>query len=58
VVKLRKMSLEAGESATVAKRHPLRADATTYSLYPGVHRVSVMVNGRVMGEAKFEVETV
>jgi 3-methyladenine DNA glycosylase AlkC len=56
VFKLRRLSLTAGESAMLAKRHPLRKNATTYTLYPGTHRLMVMVNGQAMAESAFEVK--
>lgn len=56
VFKLRRLSLPAGQSATLAKRHPLRDNATTYTLYPGTHRLTIMVNGQAMATSEFEVE--
>jgi len=56
VFKLRRLSLPAGESATLAKRHLLRNDATTYTLYPGGHRLTVMVNGTAMATSEFEIK--
>jgi hypothetical protein len=55
VFKLRRLSLPAGKTTTLAKRHHLRNDATTYTLYPGGHRLTVMVNGTAMATAEFEV---
>ena len=57
VFRLRKLSLEAGESVTLTKRHLVRSDATTYRLYPGTHRVTVVVNGKPFSSAEFDVET-
>lgn len=57
VFKLKKLTLGAGQSATLTKTHPLRADASTYSLYPGTHRVTVMVNGNALTGTEFEVTT-
>jgi 3-methyladenine DNA glycosylase AlkC len=56
VFKLRRLSLPAGRSATLVKRHPLRNNATTYTLYPGSHRLTVMVNGKAMATSEFEVK--
>ena len=55
VFKLKKISLDPGESVVLSKNHPLRADATTYTLYSGTHGLTVMVNGRVIQEAVFDV---
>lgn len=55
VFKLRKIMAPAGERVVVAKRHRLRANATTYTLYPGTHRLTIMVNGRSTATREFEV---
>lgn len=55
VFKLKSIDLDAGETAVLVKSHQLRANATTYRLYPGEHRVTVMVNGRPTASAPFEV---
>lgn len=55
VFKLREVSMSAGETTTLRKRHPLRADATTYRLYPGTHGLRVVANGREIARDQFEV---
>ncbi|PCJ05604.1 MAG: hypothetical protein COB16_15365 [Rhodobacteraceae bacterium] len=40
---------------TLTKRHPLKGNATTFTLVPGVHRIELMVNGRVRDEVSFEL---
>lgn len=57
VFKLREVTLSAGESTTIDKRHPLRADATTYRLYEGTHGLTVVANGREIAKDRFEVVT-
>lgn len=57
VFRLKKLMLESGESTTLRKLHRLRADATTYRLYRGTHRLSILVNGRERASTSFEVET-
>lgn len=57
VFKLKKLSLSPGESVVLSKTHPLRANATTYTLYAGTHGLAVMVNGAVVGTAEFDVRT-
>ncbi|WP_136634999.1 hypothetical protein [Pseudooceanicola onchidii] len=47
VHKLKVAQLTAGKPMTLAKRHKLPADATTYRLNPGPHEVEVVVNGRI-----------
>ena len=55
VHKLKQLSLKKGESAVVRKRHVLRANATTYTLYPGTHYVTLQINGRPFGRLSFEL---
>ena len=53
VHKLKQIRLQKGESATIRKRHVLRANATTYTLYPGTHRVTLQINGKPFGTESF-----
>lgn len=55
VHKLKQIELKKGETVKLAKRHPLRANATTYTLYPGTHRVTLQINGRPFGSKGFEL---
>jgi 3-methyladenine DNA glycosylase AlkC len=55
VHKLKQVHLTRGESVTLRKSHGLRANATTYTLYPGAHHVSLLVNGQVLGRQSFEL---
>ena len=55
VHKLKQLSLKEGESATVRKCHVLRANATTYTLYPGTHYVTLQINGQSCGRLSFEL---
>lgn len=55
VFKLKRLSIPAGESTTLTKRHPLRANASTYTLHPGSHRLTVMANGKTMATSEFAV---
>lgn len=57
VFKLKKLSLAMEQTTTLRKRHLLRSDATTYRLYPGQHRLSILVNGRESASTEFEVKT-
>jgi 3-methyladenine DNA glycosylase AlkC len=49
--------VQPSETLTVSlrKRHRLKADATTYTLYAGVHIVTLHVNGVVCGQTQFVV---
>ena len=55
VHKLKQLALKKGESTSVTKRHVLRANATTYTLYPGTHYVTLQINGRPFGRLPFEL---
>jgi hypothetical protein len=49
-----KLVLGAGEQRTLEKRHSLRP-VTTRRLYPGTHRIELLVNGKALAEAEFEL---
>lgn len=55
VYKLKQLSMLKGQSVTLSKTHPLRADATTYRLFPGTHRLTIQVNGQAQSSAAFEL---
>lgn len=55
VFKLKQAVLKAGKPQVFAKKHLLKANATTFKLHPGAHKVVVQVNGRHLGEAAFDV---
>lgn len=57
VFKLKKLSMDPGDAITLRKSHRLRTDATTYTLYPGTHRLAIVVNGRELQSTAFEVKT-
>ncbi|WP_425039524.1 hypothetical protein [Primorskyibacter sp. S187A] len=48
--KLKQAMISAGQPLRVSKTHKLKWDATTFRLYPGVHRVQMQVNGMVLGD--------
>lgn len=55
VHKLKTLKLKIGEDVTVTKRHKLHANATTYTLYPGTHRITIQINGSHWGTKTFEL---
>lgn len=55
VHKLKQVRLARGESIVVRKRHVLRSNATTYTLYPGQHHVGLQINGQILGRGSFEL---
>jgi 3-methyladenine DNA glycosylase AlkC len=57
VHKLKRIHLAGDQTITLRKSHPLRANATTYTLYPGQHHVSIQVNGQVLGKKSFELRS-
>lgn len=56
VFKLKQGQVPADGCLTLKKRHPLKGNATTFTLHPGPHRLSVQVNGRILGEIGFDLE--
>ncbi|PAY19373.1 hypothetical protein CKO51_10860 [Rhodopirellula sp. SM50] len=55
VHKLKQLELKSGASLSLRKRHVLRANATTYTLYPGMHHVTLQINGKPFGTQSFEL---
>ncbi len=56
VFKLKKIALKSGIEQRVSKKHPFKANMSTRKLYPGLHRIEIQVNGRVVGAGEFVVE--
>lgn len=55
VHKLKQVALLKDQSVTIKKRHPLKANATTYRLYSGTHHVTLQINGKPFGTKPFEL---
>lgn len=55
VFKLKVGKIAAGTPLALKKNHHLKADATTFTLHPGAHRVILQVNGVDVAEAGFEL---
>lgn len=55
VFKLKQTNLAAGKPILFAKRHVLKANATTFRLYEGRHKLVIQVNGKPLGEAEFDL---
>ena len=55
VFKLKTLTVRSGKPATVEKTHRLMGNATTYTLYPGTHRVTLQINGQPGPTATFEL---
>ncbi len=55
VFKLKITELKAGKPMTVRKSHKLKGNATTFTLHPGAHALTVQVNGVDRANAAFEL---
>ncbi len=55
VFKLKKVQIRKGECIQVSKKHRFRADATTYKLYAGKHKLALQINGKKSGSCTFEI---
>lgn len=53
VFKWKVVRIKDKESSRLVKQHTLKADATTYTLYPGIHTIDVQINGSVIDSAEF-----
>jgi 3-methyladenine DNA glycosylase AlkC len=53
VFKLKQLQLQDSESTVIAKRHLLRENMSTRTLYPGIHAVEVQVNGKALAKKTF-----
>lgn len=50
-------TLAAGETVVLSRRHAVKP-ITTRRYYPGMHRITIQVNGRPVAEAAFELQQV
>jgi hypothetical protein len=57
VHKLKTGDHPAGETLRSRRSHRFKADATTYSLVPGPHRVALQVNGRIRAETVIDLRS-
>lgn len=57
VFKWKTVSLKEGESLHLTKKHRLKADATTFTLYPGEHKVEIQINGQSASKQRFTLYT-
>ncbi|MGJ8644674.1 MAG: DNA alkylation repair protein [Luteolibacter sp.] len=54
VFKWKSLTLPAGETLTLSKKHPLKK-TTIRALYPGLHRIELLANGANLAEIPFEL---
>ena len=52
VFRIKQWSAEKGEARTFSKRQPFRP-ITTRVLYPGEHRIEIVVNGKTLADEPF-----
>ena len=55
VFRLKDIYLKAGEKKHLKKKHPLRADMTTFKIYPGRHTIILQINGVESEKINFEI---
>ncbi len=55
VFKLKKLDIKAGETVNLSKNHRFLKDATTFTHYPGPHRMWLQINGQKFGLCEFEL---
>lgn len=55
VFKLKATQITAGQTLVLRKSHKLKGNATTFTLYPGVHGITVQVNGTDVAKARFDL---
>lgn len=53
--KLKQSKVIRGQELVLRKRHPLKGNATTFTLIPGRHHLAIQVNGVIRAEAGFDV---
>jgi hypothetical protein len=56
VHKLKKVLLKKGETITLKKKHPFRANMSTRKLYRGKHLIEIQINGTIMHQIYFDLE--
>jgi hypothetical protein len=54
VFKLSETTLDTGDSMSIKKKHSFKI-ATTRKLYPGEHKIEIMINGCPYGDVGFEL---
>ncbi len=54
--KLKTFEVAASETVNLTKQHRLRGNATTYTLHPGAHDITVQINGQPGPSASFDLQ--
>jgi 3-methyladenine DNA glycosylase AlkC len=58
VFKLKQAQVTAGTPLVLSKQHKLKANASTFDLIPGAHRIEVQVNGKIRAQGVFDLLSV
>ncbi|MEJ6401629.1 hypothetical protein [Yoonia sp. 2307UL14-13] len=53
VFKFKVLDAKAGKPMTLKKKHVFKDNATTFTLYPGPHRIHAQINGRIVASSSF-----
>ncbi len=53
--KLKQSKVIGGQELALKKRHPLKGNATTFTLIPGRHQLEVQINGVIRAQVGFDV---
>jgi 3-methyladenine DNA glycosylase AlkC len=56
VFKLKKLSLKKDAQVKIFKKHKLNEFMTTRTLYPGIHKLSILINGKSVLEQEFKLK--
>ncbi len=55
IFKIKKLNMLKNQKLTIQKRHPMRENMTTRTLYPGEHKIEIQINGKIVGGGNFDV---
>ena len=55
VFKLKVLDAKAGKPVVIKKKHTFKDNATTFTLYPGAHKLHLQINGRNVATVPFEL---
>ena len=56
VFKIKQAVVKANAPLNITKRHPFRAKATTFTLYPGTRQITLQINRQPFGSHSFEMK--
>lgn len=56
VFKIKAINLKKDQTATIQKKHMLRQFMTTRTLYPGIHKLQIQINGEIFKDFEFKLQ--